>query len=156
MPDMSTDRTKVQFGIKAAYGTGAVADGVKNAVFNSFLLFYYTGVLGLPGSLAGPSLFLAMCFDAVSDLLVGYLSDHTHSKLGRRHPYMYAAAIPMGISIYFLLWTRVWPVPLPPLWPRRARADSSRRFADPNRFLSGSARSSARSETSSPTGRSEC
>lgn len=94
---------KVPFGIKAAYGTGSVADGVKNAVFNSFLLFYYTGVLGLPGSLAGAALFLAMCFDAISDPLVGYLSDHTRSRWGRRHPWMYAAVIPTGFSVYFLL-----------------------------------------------------
>ena len=93
----------VPFSIKAAYGTGSVAEGIKNSVFNSFLLFYYTGVLGLPGSLAGTALFLAMCFDAISDPLVGYLSDHTRSRLGRRHPYIYAAAVPMGVSIYFLL-----------------------------------------------------
>lgn len=100
---MVTRHGKVPFSIKAAYGTSSVADGIKNGVFNSFLLFYYTGVLGLPGSLAGTALFLAMCFDAISDPLVGYLSDHTHSRLGRRHPYMYAAAIPMGISVYLLL-----------------------------------------------------
>lgn len=94
---------KVPFSIKAAYGTGSVADGIKNAVFNSFLLFYYTGVLGLSGSLAGTALFLAMCFDAVSDPLVGYLSDHTSTRWGRRHPYMYAAALPMAVAVYLLL-----------------------------------------------------
>lgn len=97
------NRQKVPFSLKAAYGTGSVADGIKNSVFNSFLLFYYTGVLGLSGSLAGTALFFAMCFDAVSDPLVGYLSDHTRSRLGRRHPYMYAAVVPMSVSIYLLL-----------------------------------------------------
>ena len=103
MPNPLDHDSKVPFSIKAAYGTGSVAEGMKNSVFNSFLLFYYTGVLGLPGSLAGTALFIAMCFDAVSDPLVGYLSDHTRSRLGRRHPYMYAAAIPMGVWVYFLL-----------------------------------------------------
>lgn len=103
MPDSKSKHEKVSFSIKAAYGTGSVADGIKNAVFNSFLLFYYTGVLGLSGSLAGTALFLAMCFDAISDPLVGYLSDHTRSRLGRRHPYMYAAVLPMAVSIYLLL-----------------------------------------------------
>ncbi len=103
MPSPPDREPKVPFAIKAAYGTGSIAEGVKNTVFNSFLLFYYTGVLGLSGSLAGTALFLAMCFDAISDPLVGYLSDHTRSRLGRRHPYMYAAALPMGASIYLLL-----------------------------------------------------
>ena len=89
--------------LKFAYGSGAMAEGVKNSVFNTFLLFYYTGVLGLPGSLAGTALFLAMCFDAISDPLVGYLSDHTRSRWGRRHPWMYAAIVPMGFSVYWLL-----------------------------------------------------
>ncbi|MDG1959002.1 MAG: MFS transporter [Candidatus Binatia bacterium] len=94
---------KVPAFLKFAYGSGAMAEGVKNSVFNTFLLFYYTGVLGLPGSLAGTALFLAMCFDAVSDPLVGYLSDHTRSRWGRRHPWMYAAILPMGLSVYGLL-----------------------------------------------------
>ncbi len=51
--------------LKFAYGSGAMAEGVKNSVFNTFLLFYYPGVLGLPGSLAGTALFLAMCLDAI-------------------------------------------------------------------------------------------
>lgn len=100
---MPASAETVPFSIKAAYGTSSVADGIKNSVFNNFLLFYYTGVLGLPGSLAGAALFIAMCFDALSDPLVGYLSDHTRSPLGRRHPYMYAAAVPMGIAVYLLL-----------------------------------------------------
>lgn len=93
----------VTFGLKTAYGSGAVADGVQNGVFSSFLLFYYTGVLGLSGGLAGTALFLGMCFDAVSDPLVGYLSDHTRSRWGRRHPWMYAAIVPLGVSLYFLM-----------------------------------------------------
>ena len=42
--------------------------------------------------------------DAITDPLVGYYSDRTRSKWGRRHPYMYAAAIPVAITYYFL-WT---------------------------------------------------
>ena len=103
MPSAPDRHAEVPFSIKVAYGTGSVAEGMKTTVFNSFLLFYYTGVLGLPGSLAGTALFLAMCFDAGSDPLVGYLSDHTRSRLGRRHPYMYSAALPMGVSVYLLL-----------------------------------------------------
>ena len=40
--------------------------------------------------------------DAITDPLIGSISDHTHSRWGRRHPYMYAAAIPMGLCFYFL------------------------------------------------------
>ena len=42
-----------------------VAEGVKDTAFNAFLLFYYNAVLGLPGSLGGIAIFLALCVDAI-------------------------------------------------------------------------------------------
>jgi GPH family glycoside/pentoside/hexuronide:cation symporter len=45
-----------------------------------------------------------MMFDAVSDPLVGVWSDNTHSRLGRRHPFMYGAALPLAVA-YFFLWS---------------------------------------------------
>ena len=47
-------------------------------------------------------MFIAVLFDALSDPLVGSLSDTTKSRWGRRHPYMYAAAIPFAASFYYL------------------------------------------------------
>lgn len=89
--------------VRWLYGLGAVAYGVKDNGFSYFLMFYYNIVLGLPGSLAGTAILIAMIFDAVSDPLVGYWSDNTHSRLGRRHPFMYSSAIPVAL-VYFLLW----------------------------------------------------
>ena len=42
--------------------------------------------------------------DAISDPIVGYWSDNFRSRWGRRHPFMYASAIPITVS-YFLLWS---------------------------------------------------
>jgi Na+/melibiose symporter-like transporter len=88
--------------LRLAYGVGSVADGVKNATFNAFLVLYYTTVLGLPGTLSGLAIFIALCFDAVSDPLVGSLSDNFHSRFGRRHPFMFFAALPMALCMYAL------------------------------------------------------
>jgi glycoside/pentoside/hexuronide:cation symporter, GPH family len=46
---------------------------------------------------------LALVVDSIIDPLIGYASDNTRSRWGRRHPYMYAAAIPASLS-YLLLW----------------------------------------------------
>ncbi len=81
---------------------GSIADGAKNAAFNAFLVLYYTTVLGLPGTLSGLAIFIALCVDAVTDPLVGSISDHFRSRLGRRHPFMYFAAVPMGLCAYGL------------------------------------------------------
>jgi len=85
------------------YGFGSVAYGIKDNGFSYFLMFYYNQVLGLPGSLAGTAILIAMISDAFSDPLVGYWSDNTHSRLGRRHPFMYASAVPVAL-VYFFIW----------------------------------------------------
>lgn len=90
------------FGTKFAYGFGQAAEGIKNGAFAVFLFFYYVQVLGLSGTYAGLAVGIALMFDAVTDPLAGSLSDNWHSRLGRRHPFMYASALPLAITFYFL------------------------------------------------------
>ena len=84
------------------YGLGQLPEGIKTAAFGFFLLFYYNQVLGLSGTLAGIALFIALAFDAVTDPLVGSWSDFTRSRWGRRHPFMYASALPFALSFFCL------------------------------------------------------
>ena len=84
------------------YGSAGVSYGViGNAHY--FTLLYYSQVLGLDARLAGVALAIGFAFDAVTDPLVGYLSDNTKSRWGRRHPFLYASVLPLVLS-YFLLW----------------------------------------------------
>jgi glycoside/pentoside/hexuronide:cation symporter, GPH family len=89
---------------RIAYGIGGAAEGVKNNGFDYFLLLYYSQVLGVPSSMVAAALFIALVFDAISDPVVGYWSDSIRTKLGRRHPFMYASIIPVVI-IYYLTWS---------------------------------------------------
>ncbi len=84
------------------FGAGSMSEGTKNTVFTVFLVFYFNQVLGLSGTLSGAAIFIALCFDALIDPVIGSLSDHTRSRLGRRHPWMYAAVIPMPVFFVFL------------------------------------------------------
>ncbi len=93
---------RLTFPTKLAYGFGAVAYGVKNNGFDYFLLLFYSQVMGVDAPLVGLALLIALLFDAFSDPIVGYLSDNTHSRWGRRHPWMYASALPVAICYYFL------------------------------------------------------
>ena len=92
----------VPWRVRLAFGAGQLPEGIKSAAFGFFLLFYYNQVLGLSGTLSGTAIFIALLVDAVSDPLVGSLSDATRSRWGRRHPYMYASALPFAASFYFL------------------------------------------------------
>ena len=76
---------------------------MKNNGFDYFLLLFYSQVVGLDARLVGIAITTALVFDAVSDPVVGYWSDNLRSRWGRRHPFMYASAIPVALS-YFLLW----------------------------------------------------
>jgi len=98
-----TETRRLTFSTKLAYGFGAVAFGVKNNGFDYFLLIFYSQVMGVDAPLVGLALLIALLFDAFSDPIVGYLSDNTHSRWGRRHPWMYASALPVAL-FYFLLW----------------------------------------------------
>lgn len=76
---------------------------MKDNGFNVLLLIFYNQVIGLSAGEAGLVVGLALVVDAFVDAFVGYSSDHLHSRWGRRHPFMYCAALPVALS-YLLLW----------------------------------------------------
>ena len=94
---------KLSLKIKLFYGLGRASIGIKEGLFQLFLFFYFSQVLGLDPELAGLSSLIALVFDAISDPLVGILSDKWQSKKwGRRHPFMFAAALPLGFFMWLL------------------------------------------------------
>src|SRR5947209_9958043 len=93
---------------KLFYGFGSVAFGVKDNGFSYLLLLFYNQVMGLPATLVGLALMIALVFDAVVDPMIGQFSDNLRTRWGRRHPLMYAAALPMAL-LYVALWN-------PPHW----------------------------------------
>ena len=101
--DAAPPTRKLPFGTKLAYGLGSVAYGIKDNGFSTLLLLFYNQVIGVPAELVGLAIMVALVFDAFADPIVGHLSDHTRSSWGRRHPFMYASAVPVGL-LYLLLW----------------------------------------------------
>lgn len=101
---MTSSTTKSPYGIgtKLSYGFGAVAFGVKDNGFGALLLLFYNQALGLDARMAGLAIAIALVFDAFLDPFIGYASDHLHTRWGRRHPFMYLAAVPAAISYVFL------------------------------------------------------
>ena len=89
---------------KLAFGVGAIAPGITAAAFDFFLLIFYSQVVGLDARLVGLAILISLVCDALSDPVVGYWSDNLRSRWGRRHPFLYASAVPLAASFYFL-WT---------------------------------------------------
>lgn len=92
------------FRTRLTYGIGAAAYGIKEGGFGYFLLIFYSQVLGLSAASVGAAITIALLFDAFVDPLIGYWTDNTRSRWGRRHPFMVASLIPVAIC-YYLLWS---------------------------------------------------
>jgi glycoside/pentoside/hexuronide:cation symporter, GPH family len=96
-------RASLGFSTKLLYGFGTVAYGIKDNGFNFLLLIFYNQLLGLPAQLVGLAIMMALIIDGFVDPFIGHVSDRFHSRLGRRHLFMYVSALPCAL-FYYLLW----------------------------------------------------
>ena len=87
---------------KLAFGVGASGEAGTLWMFNALTFFFYNQVLGLPPDLAGYAVAIAIVFDAITDPVMGSISDRFRSKYGRRHPFMFAAPGPILIALFFI------------------------------------------------------
>jgi glycoside/pentoside/hexuronide:cation symporter, GPH family len=97
---------------KLATGLSAVAIAIKDNGFGVFLIFYYNQVVGMPSSWVGLAIMIALFADALLDPLIGHFSDRTNTAWGRRHPWIYASAVPIALA-----WILIWN---PPDWSNEA------------------------------------
>ena len=88
---------------KLLFGAGETAYGAKIQIMTLVLLFY-NQVLGVPAAMISLTISATLVIDAFWDPLFGHLSDHLRTRWGRRHPLLYASAIPIGVTFY-LLWS---------------------------------------------------
>ncbi len=86
--------------INYSIGEGATSISM-NGVAN-FAMLYYAKVLGMDAKNAGLALGLTLLWDAISDPIMGHLTDNTRSRYGRRHPYMLLGGLALAISFFFL------------------------------------------------------
>ncbi len=87
---------------KIAYGLGAFVNNLLAAAIGGMTIVLNLG-LGMNPALVGLLGALPRLMDALTDPLMGYISDHTRSRWGRRRPYIFVGAIAAGL-IYALLW----------------------------------------------------
>lgn len=88
---------------KAFYGVGNFANGVTLQALTSYLIFFSTSVLGISGTVVGLIVSVSVIWDAVSDLLMGYISDRTPGRMGKRHPYLLAGTLGLAL-VNGLIW----------------------------------------------------
>jgi glycoside/pentoside/hexuronide:cation symporter, GPH family len=88
---------------KLAYGAGDLGAAIATAINGFFLLNFLINIAGLRPGTAGTIFLIVKIWDAVNDPIVGWLTDHTVSRFGRRRPWLLIAAVPFGLA-FFLQW----------------------------------------------------
>jgi glycoside/pentoside/hexuronide:cation symporter, GPH family len=90
------DKQKVSKLEKVAYGGGGFASNSIFTAVNTFLLVFYTDVVGIAPAVAGAILLGARFWDAVNDPIMGMIVDRTKTRWGKFRPYLLFGAIPFG------------------------------------------------------------
>jgi GPH family glycoside/pentoside/hexuronide:cation symporter len=89
-----------------SYASGEGLHSIATNGISNFALLFYTQVMGMSPELAGLALFLATFWDAITDPVMGTVTDHTNTRFGRRHPYMLIGGI-----VFALAFVALWVIP---------------------------------------------
>jgi GPH family glycoside/pentoside/hexuronide:cation symporter len=98
----SSVKGKVPFGQKVAFGLGMLANQMFPAALGIFMVVLVQN-LGFPGWMWGIIYFFPRIFDSFTDPIMGFISDNTRSKWGRRRQYVFLGAIIMGVA-FAIMW----------------------------------------------------
>jgi len=101
---MNASKARLSLWMKLLYGSGDWGISSIGMMRSIFYAIYLTDVVGLTPRLASFGALVGIVWDAVNDPIIGILSDHLHSRWGRRRPFLLWFAIPFGLS-FVILWS---------------------------------------------------
>jgi len=88
---------------KICYGLGDLSSNILFAAINFYFMYFLINIAGVDAYLTGIIFIIARGWDAVTDYLMGIITDKTKSRFGKRRVYMLFGAIPFGL-IFILMW----------------------------------------------------
>ncbi len=90
--------------VKWIYGSGDFGFALTNTILSVYLALFLTDVVGVKPSVAALAFFLGSTWDYINDPVVGYISDRTRTRWGRRRPFLLFGALPMAAAFALLWW----------------------------------------------------
>lgn len=88
---------------KWMYGSGDLGFSITSTIVVAYFAIFLTDVVGVRAGVAAIAIAIGRTWDYINDPLFGYISDHTHSRWGRRRPYLLFGPIPFAI-VFALMW----------------------------------------------------
>jgi len=97
--------SKLSWKTKLAYGCGDTGFSLTSTLIGAYLAIFLTDVVGLAPGLAAAAIWIGRTWDFVNAPMIGWISDRTRSRWGRRRPFLLFGALPFGLA-FLLLWWR--------------------------------------------------
>ncbi|MCB0316209.1 MAG: MFS transporter, partial [Calditrichaeota bacterium] len=95
-------QNRLSMGQKFSYGLGSIVNNLLGGAIGFMSIVLNVG-LGINPALVGTLQAIPRFTDALTDPIMGYISDKTRSRFGRRRPYIFIGAIGVG-TIFALMW----------------------------------------------------
>ncbi len=95
------DGAKLPLRVKLGFGIGDLGGNLFFTAMGFYTLYYLTDVVGIASALAGAAILLGKFWDAVTDPMMGFVSDRTRSRWGRRRPYFLFGALPLLLASWY-------------------------------------------------------
>jgi len=95
---------KLSRATKIIYGFGDIGFSMTGTIIAAYFPIFLTDVVGIAPAIAAIGLFIGKSWDYINDPLIGYLSDRTRTRWGRRRPYLLFGALPYGLAFALLWW----------------------------------------------------
>ncbi len=89
---------------KFLYGSGDIGFSLTSTIIGAFLAIFLTDVVGLSPGAAGIAIFIGGTWDWINDPIMGYISDRTRTRWGRRRPYLLFGPLPFALAFTMLWW----------------------------------------------------
>ncbi len=96
------------------YGSGDIGFSLTHTIIAAYFAIFLTDVVGIAPAVAAAAIFIGRTVDYINDPLVGYISDRTRTRWGRRRPFLLFGALPFGL-IFALMWW-IPPIQTPLHW----------------------------------------
>jgi GPH family glycoside/pentoside/hexuronide:cation symporter len=89
---------------KLLYGSGDTGFSLTTTLIGAYLAIFLTDVVGLAPGIAAAAILVGRTWDWVNDPLIGYISDRTRTRWGRRRPYLLFGALPFALAFTLMWW----------------------------------------------------